>query len=313
MPETPLERDVKRGLTRRAERIAIPLGEPSKLLPSTAPDLFSNDYLSLSDNPELRKSFLSSASRQSQLFGSTGARLLTGNSTAHINLELRLQKFFDAPSALLFSSGYDANVAFFGAMPGPRDVLIMDELIHASAQDGIAVSRLDKGSCYSFRHNSVPSFETCLSYVLDRHPQIKQGKTTLFIAVESLYSMDGDFCPLLEILGAAEARVPREALHVVVDEAHATGLFGRYGRGYISFLGAERRVHSIIHTFGKARAFHGGESISQIYSVRVFDKRFYSCNSDKSSFKVAPRQFWSSVHLHHLNSVLTCSRSKLFF
>jgi 8-amino-7-oxononanoate synthase len=301
---TPLERDMSRALATRTKAINLVLPDPHRLPPNTAPDLFSNDYLSLATNAELRASFLSQCARHSHLFGSTGARLLTGNSTELIALEKRLADFFGAPSALMFNSGYDANVAFFSAVPGPKDILIMDELIHASAQDGITTSRLKKGNIYSFRHNNMASFQTCLSYVLDRHPEIKARKVTLFIAVESLYSMDGTFCPLRELLDIAESQVPKESLHVVIDEAHATGLFGPQGRGLAAALGVVDRVQSFVHTFGKARAFSGGSFFNFLDALSSLIGFLPSCGVVLPYTPSPFIKLWSSLYLHNRHAQL---------
>ncbi|KAI9455316.1 pyridoxal phosphate-dependent transferase, partial [Boletus coccyginus] len=225
-------------------------------LPSHAPDFFSNDYLSLSTDPSLRDIFLRKvqAAAPSRLFGSTGSRLTTGNSSEFNALETAFKRFFGAPSALLFSSGFSANVAFISTVPRRGDVIIYDELIHASIRDGI---RMSSRPSYPFSHNSVASFEKCLLNALQKHPQITRGTSTVFVVVESLYSMDGDFCPLTEIVELAETLVPAGHAHIVVDEAHTSGICGPNGTGYVSHLGLNHRVHTKVHTFGKGWGFHG--------------------------------------------------------
>ncbi|KAI9455314.1 8-amino-7-oxononanoate synthase [Boletus coccyginus] len=225
-------------------------------LPSHAPDFFSNDYLSLSTDHSLRDIFLRKvqAVAPSRLFGSTGSRLTTGNSSELNALEAAFKRFFGAPSALLFNSGFNANVAFISTVPRKTDVIIYDELIHASSRDGI---RMSSRPSYPFPHNSVTSFKKCLLGVLQKHPQITRGNSTVFVVVESLYSMDGDFCPLTEIVGLVETLVPVGHAHVVVDEAHTSGICGPNGTGYVSHLGLSDRVHTKVHTFGKGWGFHG--------------------------------------------------------
>ncbi|KAI9455313.1 PLP-dependent transferase [Boletus coccyginus] len=169
-------------------------------------------------------------------------------------LEPALKRFFGAPSALLFSSGFSANVAFISTVPRKGDVIIYDELIHASIRDGI---RMSSRPPYPFAHNSVASFEKCLLDPLQKHPQITRGTSTVFVVVESLYSMDGDFCPLTEIVELAETFVPTGHAHIVVDEAHTSGICGPSGTGYVSHLDLNHRVHTKVHTFGKGWGFHG--------------------------------------------------------
>ena len=232
-------------------------------LPSHAPDFFSNDYLSLSTDCSLRDIFLRKvqAASPARLFGSTGSRLTTGNSSEFNALETAFKRFFGAPSALLFSSGFSANLAFISTVPRKGDVIIYDELIHASIRDGIRVSSRPS---YHFSHNSVASFEKCLLGALQNHPQITRGNSTVFVVVESLYSMDGDFCPLTEIVELVETFVPAGHAHVVVDEAHTSGICGPNGTGYVSHLGLNDRVHTKVHTFGKGWGFHGGMCCSSL-------------------------------------------------
>ncbi|KAI0063239.1 PLP-dependent transferase [Artomyces pyxidatus] len=234
----------------------MPSTDLSEPIPSSAPDLFSNDYLSMASNPQLRRDFLEKLMDSPSLFGSRGSRLLAGNTPEHMALENRLQQYFQTPAALLFNSGYDANVAFFGSVPQEGDAIIFDELVHASCRDGMAASRARK-ALHPFAHNSVASFERTLKQVLAECPQITARKATLFVSVESLYSMDGDFCPLPEMLRLLDQYVPRGCYHVAVDEAHSTGIFGPGGRGFVAELGLQNRVHTVIHTFGKARGLTG--------------------------------------------------------
>ena len=178
-------------------------------LPSHAPDFFSNDCLSLSMDHSLSDIFLRKvqAAAPARLFGSNGSCLTTGYCSELNALEAAFRHFFRAPSALLFSSGFSANVSFLYTVPQKTDVIIYDELVHTSCREGIRVSfRLS----YRFHHNSVASFEKCLLGVLQKHPRITRGTSTVFIVVESLYSMDEDFCPLTEIVGLVETLVPTD-------------------------------------------------------------------------------------------------------
>ncbi|KIJ63830.1 hypothetical protein HYDPIDRAFT_112799 [Hydnomerulius pinastri MD-312] len=253
--ESPLHHALQLAVAHRAQTgmTHFSLDEP---LPSSAPDLFSNDYLSLSTDAILRESFIHQALAAPQLFGSTGSRLGTGNSEAYNALERKLERFFEAPSALLFSSGFSANSAFFASVPQSDDVIIYDELVHTSCREGFRMSSA-RDALYRFAHNSVASFEDCLQRVLRKHPQIIHGNSTVFISLESLYSMDGDFCPLAEIVQLVEDLVPAGHAHIVVDEAHTSGICGPNGSGYVSLLGLNHRVHTKVHTFGKAWGFHG--------------------------------------------------------
>ncbi|KAH9848452.1 PLP-dependent transferase [Lenzites betulinus] len=239
--------------TRRKHQVPIlELTKPAK----TGPDLHSNDFLSLCDDQDLRKLFLEKLHNSPRVFGVAGSRILGGNSSDHLDFELRMARFFEAPAALLFNSGYDANVAFWHSVPQDGDIIVLDELVHASSRDGMAISRASN-SLYTFTHNSPESFEECVLRALKEHPSISRGKNTLFVAAEATYSMDGDFAPLPDIVRVVEKYVPKESAHILVDEAHSTGVFGPQGRGLVHLLGLQDRVHTVLHTFGKGRALTG--------------------------------------------------------
>ncbi|KAF9459029.1 pyridoxal phosphate-dependent transferase [Collybia nuda] len=218
-------------------------------------DFNSNDYLSLSSSQILRNRFLKKLSEAPDVLGSGGSRLLV-NGRAHNALEARLSQFFRAEAALLFNSGFDANVGFFSCVPQPGDVVVYDEYIHASVHDGIRASRA-RDAHYAFSHNSMPSFRRLLNRIREERRGLEAGENSIFVAVESLYSMDGTFAPLEEIVSVLEEIFPRGNGYLVVDEAHATGIYGPEGRGRVAQLGLEGKVLARLHTFGKALAATG--------------------------------------------------------
>ncbi|KLO17384.1 PLP-dependent transferase [Schizopora paradoxa] len=220
-------------------------------------DFTSNDYLSLTSYEPLRRRFLEKLNDSRDVLGSGGSRLLV-NGAGHHELETRLATFFDSPDALLFNSGFDANVGFFTCVPQEGDVVVYDEYIHASVHDGIRASRA-RGEDYhgSFTHNSVESLRNVLLRFIDAMPGLKSGDSNVIVAVETLYSMDGTFAPLEDIVDLVETLFPAGNGYVVVDEAHATGLYGRDGRGLVSHFGLEKRVFARLHTFGKALGSSG--------------------------------------------------------
>ncbi|KAK2811203.1 hypothetical protein FQN50_002300 [Emmonsiellopsis sp. PD_5] len=228
-----------------------------KVLPSNAVDFSSNDFLSLSTSPSFRSHFLSKIALASSSYplGSKGSRLLDGNSTYAEDLECLVACFHQAESGLLFNSGYDANLAVFSCIPQPGDIVLYDELIHASIHDGMRLSRA--GKRIPFKHNSVDNFAGVLRKLIDNDPMILAGERNVFIAVESLYSMDGDFAPIVELLETLEALLPKGNGHMIVDEAHSTGVFGPRGSGIVQELGVQNRVLIRLHTFGKALTSHG--------------------------------------------------------
>jgi 8-amino-7-oxononanoate synthase len=219
-------------------------------------DFHTNDYLSLASSPALRSHFLHKLRTAPDVLGSGGSRLLV-NGRAHAALESRLASFFAAPAALLFNSGLDANVGFFSCVPQPGDAIVLDEYIHASVHDGIRASRC-RDVMHTFEHNSLPALAGLLLRLLREHPGLRAGESNVFVAVESLYSMDGTIAPLTQIVELIESLLPHGNGHLVVDEAHATGVYGPQGRGMVAILGLESRVLARLHTFGKALAGSGG-------------------------------------------------------
>ncbi|KAJ6622953.1 pyridoxal phosphate-dependent transferase [Mycena sp. CBHHK59/15] len=256
-PKSSLEAQIVSALDSREKRgIRRRLPEPSTLSSTSGlVDFNSNDYLSLASSPALRKIFLSKLNTAPDVLGSGGSRLLV-NGEAHSVLEARLSRFFASPAAMLFNSGFDANVGFFSCVPQVGDVVVYDEYIHASVHDGIRSSRT-RDAHYAFSHNSVPAFRELVLRLLDERLELQAGETSLFVAVESLYSMDGTFAPLADIIRTLEECFPHGNGYLVVDEAHATGIYGPQGRGRVAQLGLENKVLARLHTFGKALAATG--------------------------------------------------------
>ncbi|WP_380926326.1 8-amino-7-oxononanoate synthase [Sphingomonas leidyi] len=212
------------------------------LAPRTGIDFASNDYLGLAHSSRLRAA-VASALDNGVAIGSGGSRLLRGNDAEHEALEREAEAFFDAESALFFANGYMANLAIFSTLPQRGDLMLHDAYIHASAHDGM---RLGRAETMSVPHNDATAFEDAIA-------RWRRGGATgrPWIAVESLYSMDGDRAPLSDLMEVAD----RHAAWLLIDEAHATGVFGRDGRGLSDTLEGRPNVVTL-HTCGKAM---GGE------------------------------------------------------
>ncbi|EPQ29759.1 uncharacterized protein PFL1_02978 [Pseudozyma flocculosa PF-1] len=232
-------------------------------------DFSSNDYLSLSTCAQVRSDFLD-LFRSSSLakMGSTGSRLLDGNSSEHEQLEVDLARHFASPSSLLFNSGYDANVSLFSTLPQPDDFILYDHLVHASVHDGVRKSRTRRDRRIAFRHNSPDDLERILAGLaasgqLDApasstHEGVFAAPPNVFLAIESVYSMDGDTAPLARLLDVLDRHVPDRARRcVVVDEAHSTAVYGRAGRGYCHALALDGAVDVRLMTFGKGMGSSG--------------------------------------------------------
>lgn len=204
-------------------------------------DFSSNDYLGLSHNRELQSIVADEYKRTDRSLGSGGSRLLAGDSVYFHDLEKLLASIHRSEDALLFNSGYAANQAVFATIPQRGDVVLYDELIHACVKDGL---RLGLAKHYSFRHNDLNDLEKRLSNI--------EG-SRVFVAVESIYSMDGDECPLQGIAGVCG----KYGAKLIVDEAHSTGILGSKGEGLVCSLGLENDVFIRVHTFGKGIGAHG--------------------------------------------------------
>lgn len=213
-----------------------------KLTSSTLPfDFCSNDYLGFARSSKL-SALIETQMKQLGFVknGATGSRLLSGNHPYTEATEQLIADFHEAATGLSYNSGYDANIGLLSSIPQRGDTIITDELIHASLIDG---ARLSYAERYKFKHNDLADLEQ----------KLKLAKGLIYVVVESIYSMDGDYAPLLEI----NALCRRYGAHLIVDEAHATGVIGPKGKGLVVQLGLQNDVFARIITFGKAIGAHG--------------------------------------------------------
>ncbi len=210
-------------------------------------DFSSNDYLGFAKNEEIFEAtnqYL--VENKIKVNGATGSRLISGNHNLYEITEKFIAAFHQAEAALIFNSGYDANVGFFSAVPQRNDVILYDELCHASIRDGIQMSH---AKSYKFQHNDYEDLETKIAK-LQTPNSVQQ---TIYIVTESVFSMDGD-TPNMEILVQLSEKY--QAL-LVVDEAHALGVFGEKGEGVIQSQQLQDKVFARIMTFGKGLGCHG--------------------------------------------------------
>ena len=213
------------------------------LAPRAGVDFASNDYLGLAGSSRLKRA-VEQALKRGVPVGAGGSRLLRGNHPEHEALESEAAAFFGGEAGIFFANGYGANSALISTLPQRGDFVLYDELIHASVHEGVRLSRAEAAGA---PHNDVQAFDDAIAGW-----RARGGTGQVWIVVESLYSMDGDRAPLPELADVAA----RHGAVLIVDEAHATGVFGPDGRG----LAAELRPRAnliTLHTCGKALGCEG--------------------------------------------------------
>ncbi|MEL7220240.1 MAG: 8-amino-7-oxononanoate synthase [Bacteroidota bacterium] len=218
-------------------------------------DFYSNDYLGYSR--------LKVEGGINETGGATGSRLISGNSRLAEEVEDHLAHFHQAEAALLFGSGYAANIGLLSAVVGRKDTIVYDKLLHASLRDGITLSR---ARALGFVHNDLD----------DLKQKIKAASGQIFVVVESIYSMDGDVAPLAQIAECCQ----QAGAALIVDEAHSTGVLGEKGEGQVVAEGLHSQVFARIHTFGKAIGSHGavvvGSQLLKEYLINFARSFIYS-------------------------------------
>ncbi len=232
--------------------------------PPPAIDFTSNDYLGLARSEELFNAIADALIlNHVKSNGATGSRLLSGNSPLTEQLETKLAKIFCGESTLIFNSGYTANVAVLSSIPHRGDTIFYDEHAHACMKDG---ARLSMAKRMAFRHNDLNDLQS----------KLRRATGRIYIAVESIYSMDGDMCPLKELIDLAE----KHDATIILDEAHSTGVLGPNGAGLAVSLGLEQKVGIRIYTFGKGMGVHGacvaGSRLLQQYLINFARSFIYT-------------------------------------
>lgn len=244
-------------------------------LPEGKVDLCSNDYLGV-----VRDGMLTVGEREALAHGSGGSRLLAGNYALIEDVERQLAEFHAAPAALIYNSGYDANLGLLSCIPQRGDVVLYDALSHASIRDGM---RLSFAQTYSFAHNDCADLERRLS--------ARGGGGACFVVTESVFSMDGDLAPLKEM--AALCR--QHGAQLIVDEAHATGVIGDTGEGLVHSLGLQEECFARVHTFGKAMGCHGaavlGSSLLRDYLINFSRSLIYTTALPPASVRAIARAY----------------------
>jgi 8-amino-7-oxononanoate synthase len=262
-------------------------------------DMCSNDYLGIATNGLIEKALTGSGLSKANSgvlvsHGSGGSRLLSGNYPLIEEVEKELALFHGAEAGLIFNSGYDANLGLLSCIAQRGDTILYDHLSHASIRDGM---RLSFAKSFSFGHNDLQDLEK----------RLQAAEGTTFVVTESVFSMDGDQAPLREMTKLCE----RYGAHLIVDEAHATGVVGEKGEGLVQALGLEMSCLSRVHTFGKAVGCHGaivlGSSRLRDYLINFSRSFIYttalpasSVSAIRIAYSLFPQMHTERAHLRAL-------------
>jgi 8-amino-7-oxononanoate synthase len=237
-------------------------------------DFCSNDYLGI-----VRNNLLHIPEQSCPKWtGSTGSRLISGNYELIEDVERQIASFHNTEAALIYNSGYDANLGLLGSILQRHDTVLYDQLSHASIRDGI---RLSHAFSFSFAHNDLDDLER----------RLQSATGNVFVVTESVFSMDGDIAPLNDIAALCESY----NAYLIVDEAHATGVIGERGEGAVQQLGLEKKCFARIHTFGKALGCHGavivGSSTLKQFLVNFSRPFIYSTGMPASAVIVIRKAY----------------------
>ncbi len=270
-------------------------------------DFSSNDYLGFAQSKSI-------FDRTHQLLekntlhqnGATGSRLLSGNHVLYNQTESMLANFHNTDAALIFNSGYDANVGFFSSVPQRGDLIFYDELIHASIRDGISLSH---AKSYKFVHNDLEDLEKKINAITRSDHQQE-----VYVVTESVFSMDGDTPDLRSLAVLCK----KYNCHIVVDEAHAVGVFGQQGVGLLQQLQLEDEVFARIITFGKALGCHGAAILGgqQLKTYLVNFARSFIYTTGLSPHAVATidsayHELWRTLEIQKLTDIIGCFKQEL--
>ncbi|HWC59252.1 MAG TPA: 8-amino-7-oxononanoate synthase [Verrucomicrobiae bacterium] len=239
------------GLYRELRRVDSPQAPRIEINGQPLLNFSSNDYLGLANEPLLREAAIKAVEKYGA--GAGASRLICGSLAPHHELEEALAAFKGTEAALSFSTGYAAAVGTIGALVGKDDVVVIDKLVHASIVDG---ARLSGAKLRVFAHNDLNDLEKILKWAekVQSPKSNVQSRSRVLIVTESVFSMDGDCAPLREIVALKN----RYGAWLMVDEAHATGLYGKHRRGLAEEMGVSGEIEVQMGTLGKALGASGG-------------------------------------------------------
>ncbi|KAF3480040.1 uncharacterized protein GIQ15_07016 [Arthroderma uncinatum] len=221
-------------------------------------DFTSSDFLSFSRSGRIREVFFEELGRHENFrLSASGSRVQYGNYDYLIQVEQEIADFHGAEAAYIAHSGFMANAGTVAAVPLPGDAIVYDDAVHASTHEGMKLSLASHQ--LSFRHNDADSLREVLSSLKGSHTAFASGSSSILIAVESVYSMDGDICPLNELVQVAKELFPLGNAQFIIDEAHSGGVIGPRGAGLVNMLGLEKEMAIRIHMCSKALGSTGGK------------------------------------------------------
>lgn len=230
---------------------------------STVVDYTTSDFLSLNRTGRIRDAFNQELERQGSFeLSASGSRVQYGNYDYLLEVEREIAAFHGAETAFICHSGFFANVGVLEGVPQPGDAIVMDEFSHSSTRLGLKVTLA--AHKLEFKHNSLDSFREVLTSLKSTDRGFATGDKSILICVESIYSMEGDICPLREMVDIAKELYPAGNAQFVIDEAHSTGVLGPNGAGLVSMLGLEKEIAIRVHMCSKALSSTGGKPSSRL-------------------------------------------------
>lgn len=296
-------KNIPKAITQKLQQREQNLALRKLSLPNDLIDFASNDYLGFAKSETIfHQTHQLLLNKKILANGATGSRLLSGNHQLYQDAEDFIAHFHQADTALIFNSGYDANIGFFSAVPQRNDILLYDELCHASIRDGIQMSN---AKAYKFQHNDLVDLEKRL-----RQAQSDSFDGEVYIVTESVFSMDGDSPDLERMTLLSE----QYSCHLVIDEAHALGVFGDKGEGLLQSLGIQDKVFARIMTFGKGLGCHGAAILGspELKSYLVNFARSFIYTTGLSPHSVASILV-AYQHLVHQKNTLEALRHNISF
>lgn len=223
-------------------------------------DFSTCDILSLSRSGRVRDGFLAELAKHPDFhLGAAGSRLQFGNYEYLNQVEKEIAEFHGVETVYMTTSGFAANVSVLSGVPLPGDAIVYDELVHASSHEGFHLSLAEHK--IPFRHNDPDALRDVLLGLKNSQPDFQKGTRSILVCLESVYSMDGDVCPLREFVQVVKDEFPLGNAQLVVDEAHSLGIIGDRGRGLVSALGLEKEIAIRIHVASKSLGSVGGKSV----------------------------------------------------